>query len=150
MRFYPKAGLYGKSFHDQAAQQSRSTVIKTVGVTALLLNLLFLGLFAYIFGAIYQQNSHIHNFNVLFVDYDGGLIGTSFRQAYQYLQGAGFPTIIEEPVSQHPQPAVLDSAVCHTQYWAALYISPNATARLAAGLRAIMQPHRIIAAMLLP
>jgi hypothetical protein len=136
MRFYPKSVQGRKSARDPAIRKSRLAVLKAIAVTALLLNLLFLALYSYIFGAIYQESSHIHNLNVVFVDYDAGLIGKSFRQAYlQQLQGNNFPGIIERPIAQYPEPALLETAVCHIEYWAALYISPNATARLASALQ---------------
>lgn len=136
MYFYPRAVEGRKSTRDPNIRKSRLAVLKTIGVTALLLNLLFLALFSYIFGAIYQETSHIHNLNVVFVDYDRSLIGNSFRQAYlQQLQGDSFPSIIERPILEYPEPALLESAVCRINYWAALYVSPNATARLASALQ---------------
>ncbi|RAO67592.1 uncharacterized protein BHQ10_003604 [Talaromyces amestolkiae] len=136
MRFYPRAVEGRKSIRDPTVHKSRLTVLKTIGVTALLLNLLFLALFSYIFGAIYKETSHVHNLNVVFVDYDHSLIGNSFRQAYlQQLQGDSFPSIIEQSILEYPEPALLESAVCRIDYWAALYVSPNATARLASALQ---------------
>ncbi|KAF3395301.1 hypothetical protein DPV78_009099 [Talaromyces pinophilus] len=136
MRFYPKSVQGRKSARDPAIRKSRLAVLKAVTVTAILLNLLFLALYSYIFGSLYQENSHIHNLNVVFVDYDASLVGESFRQTYlQQLQGNNFPGIIEQPISKYPTPALLETAVCHIEYWAALYISPNATARLASALQ---------------
>lgn len=136
MHFYPGAAKGRKSTGDPTVRRSHLAVLKMIGVTALLLNFLFLSLFSYIFGAIYRETSHIHNLNIVFVDYDASLIGDSFRQAYlQQLQGDKFPGIIEQSILEHPEPALLESAVCRIDYWAALYISPNATARLASALQ---------------
>jgi hypothetical protein len=136
MHFYPKAVQGRKSTGDPTVRKSRRAVWKAIGVTALLLNLLFLALYSYVFGALYKQTSHIHNLNVVFVDYDTSLIGNSFRQAYlQQLQGDDFPGISEQPISEYPEAALLESAVCRIDYWAALYVSPNATARLASALQ---------------
>jgi hypothetical protein len=99
------------------------------------LQLLFLGLFAYIFGALFQQESHTHNLRIALVDYDGGAIGAAVRQAYTQLQGDSFPTFVERPASDFPAPADLESAVCHIDYWAALYILPGASNRLRDALR---------------
>ncbi|KAK3387381.1 hypothetical protein B0H63DRAFT_469904 [Podospora didyma] len=100
------------------------------------LQLLFLGLFAYIFGSLFQQDAHTHNLKIAFVDYDGGAIGAAVRQAYTAeLQGDSFPTLVERPASDFPAPADLESAVCSIDYWAALYILPGASSRLHGALR---------------
>jgi len=99
------------------------------------LQLLFLGLFAYIFGSLFQQDAHTHNLKIAFVDYDGGAIGAAVRLAYTELQGDSFPTLVERPASDFPAPADLESAVCSIDYWAALYILPGASSRLHDALR---------------
>lgn len=70
--------------------------------------------------------------NVLYVDYDGGVIGASVRDAYQLLQGDDFPSLFESTTAQYRSPKDLEVAVCSTKYWAALYIytSPGASANL--------------------
>jgi hypothetical protein len=99
-----------------------------------MLQILFLGLFCYIFAAIYQQQTHVHNLNIAFVDYDDGIIGTSIRNAYAKLQSDGFPSLQERPVSQYPSPDTLTKAVCKTDYWAAIYVAPGASQRLQSAL----------------
>ncbi|KAK0631242.1 hypothetical protein B0T14DRAFT_417627 [Immersiella caudata] len=96
----------------------------------ILLQLLFLGLFAYIFGSLFQQDVHTHNLKVAFVDHDGGAIGAAVRQAYSSLQGDNFPTLVEKPASDFPLAEDLKSAVCRIDYWAALHIQPGASSRL--------------------
>jgi hypothetical protein len=116
--------------HDAAAIGARRSFLKAALLNFLMLQLLFLALYSYVFGSLFQQNSHLHNLNVLFVDYDDGLIGTAVRGAYNDLRGDSFPTVIEQSVSQFPSPENLKSAVCNAKYWAAYYTSPGATARL--------------------
>jgi hypothetical protein len=67
------------------------------------------------------------------VDYDGGIVGTAVKDAYARLQGQSFPTLVERSPAQFPTPDDLERKVCSTKYWAALYISPGATARLEEG-----------------
>ena len=103
----------------------------------LLLQLLFLGLFSYMFGALFQQTERIHNLTVGFVDYDvGGAIGSAVRRAYtgSFHERENFPTLIERSVSDFPSPEDLESAVCRTDYWAALYVLPGASGRLSSAL----------------
>jgi len=99
-----------------------------------MLQVLFLGLFAYIFGSIYEEGGHIHNMNVLYVDYDGGVIGASVRDAYNSLKGDEFPTLQERATDEYPTPGKIESAVCGIRYWGAIYTSPGATSRLSAAL----------------
>jgi len=96
----------------------------------ILLQVLFLGLFAYIFGSLFQQDAHTHNLQIAFVDYDGGAIGAAVRQAYSSMQGDTFPTLVERPASEYTAPATLQSAVCNIDYWAAIYVLPGASERL--------------------
>lgn len=99
-----------------------------------MLQLLFLGLFSYLFGSLFQQGTHVHNLNIVFVDYDSGFIGDSVRDAYTKLKGNGFPTLVEQPASKFSTPQVLEVAVCQVHYWAALYITAGASARLETAL----------------
>jgi Protein of unknown function (DUF3533) len=61
---------------------------------------MFLGLFAYIFGSLFQQDTHTHDMKVVYVDYDGGAIGASIRVGYKALEGVNFPTLAEETSAQ--------------------------------------------------
>ena len=56
------------------------------------------------------------------------------REAYQQLRGDSFPTLIELSPLQYSHPSNLRTLVCKIDYWAALYVSPNASDRLANGL----------------
>jgi hypothetical protein len=112
----------------------RFNFFKLAALNFIILQLLFFCLFCYIFGSLFQQTSHVHNLTVAFVDYDGGIIGTSVRQAYQQLQGAGFPALIELSPLKYSHPSDLEKLVCRIDYWAALYVSPGASNRLANGL----------------
>ncbi|KAL6229145.1 hypothetical protein BDW75DRAFT_111020 [Aspergillus navahoensis] len=134
MPFYPKAKERRVSAHEPAVRKSRLAVLRAAARSGLILTLLFLSLFSYLFGSLYQLTGHTHNLNVVFVDYDGGVIGTAVRQAYQQLRADSFPTLSEHPPSQYPQLPALRSAVCNIDYWGALYISANASDRLAAAL----------------
>lgn len=112
----------------------RNKFFKAVTLNFLVLQLLFLAMFSYIFGSLYQQSGHTHNINILFVDYDGGVIGDSIRAAYQQLQANSFPTLQERPPNGLIVPQGLRDEVCKTHYWAALYTSPGASDRLATAL----------------
>lgn len=135
MQLYPQAERQRRlSFSNPALRSLRPKFIKLTGLNFILLQVLFLCLFCYIFGSLFQQNDHTHNLTVVFVDYDGGIIGTAVRDAYQQLQGSSFPTLIEKSPSQYSQPSTVESAVCNIDYWGALYVAPNASKRLATGL----------------
>lgn len=104
--------------------------LKAATLNFLLLQILFLGLFCYAFGSLFQQTSHTHNLKVVFVDYDGGAIGQAVRKAYSSLEGDNFPSLVERPPSDIETEAALLETVCRADYWAALYIVRGASDRL--------------------
>ncbi|KAL1959292.1 hypothetical protein VTO42DRAFT_2479 [Malbranchea cinnamomea] len=132
--FYPKARQPRPSTADPSVRTSSQKMLRAALINFILLQLVFLSLFSYIFGSLYQHESHVHNLNIVWVDYDGGVIGDAIRHAYGQLQGKGFPTLIERSPDDFGQPSSLQSAVCNINYWGALYLSPGASDRLAAAL----------------
>lgn len=107
----------------------------------LLLQLLFLGLFCYTLGSLFLQTSNTSNIRFVFVDYDRNAttgansdIGRAVLAAYTSLQGPSYPTMLERSVADYPTADELRTAVCATDYWAALYVSPGASARLRSAL----------------
>ncbi|KAJ5971475.1 uncharacterized protein N7479_001393 [Penicillium vulpinum] len=132
MKFYPKSRVERPSIHHPSVRPRRLGLLKAAAVNLVLLQVLFLSLFCYIFGSLFQQSGHIHNINVLFVDYDGGPIGDAARAAFQKLKGPSFPTFIEQPASVYPQPGSIEGAICDIEYWGALYTTANASNALSA------------------
>ena len=135
MKFYPRANEGRRSAHDADIHPKRMQFLRAALKNFGLLQLLFLCLFAYIFGSLYQEGGHTHNLNVAFVDYDGGVIGQAFLDAYKKIQGPEFPTLMQQEASSYPnRPASLVAEVCHARAWGALYIAPGASDRLAKAL----------------
>ncbi|KAL7948766.1 hypothetical protein V8C42DRAFT_312276 [Trichoderma barbatum] len=129
-RFYPRA-------HENRLPVSHPEIkaFRSKFFTAALLNfviyvLLFFCLFCYLYGALFQQNPRTHNLHILWVDYDGSIIGDAVRSAYNSLKSHEFPSLIERSASQFPTPEDLREAVCQTDYWAALFTSPGASTNL--------------------
>jgi hypothetical protein len=131
---YPKS--YQNRLHGShsLAKESRNALTRKSLASLAIMQVVFLGLFAYLFGAIYKEGQYVHNLNIVYVDYDNGLIGSSVRAAYQKLQADRFPSLQERTDSDYPAPADLRRAVCKTDYWAALYVSPGASSRLQSAL----------------
>ncbi|KAF7548514.1 hypothetical protein G7Z17_g7012 [Cylindrodendrum hubeiense] len=127
---YPRACDNRLPSSSPALKKPRKGFFKAVGTNFLFLQVLFLGLFCYIFGSLFQQTSHTHNLQLVFVDYDGGAIGRAVRDAYTSLQGNNFPSLIERSPLELPAPADLLHTVCHTRYWGALYVTRGASNRL--------------------
>ncbi|GJN73912.1 nitrosoguanidine resistance protein SNG1 [Purpureocillium lilacinum] len=109
----------------------RIKFLKAAGLNFVLIVVLFFSLFCYLFGSLYQQETRVHSLTVLWVDYDGGIIGDAVRQAYASLKSSGFPTLIEKAVADYPTTGALREAVCNTDYWAALYTTQGASTALA-------------------
>jgi hypothetical protein len=72
--------------------------------------------------------------DVLFVDYDQDVIGSSINTAYQGLASKGFPTIHQHSTTDYPTPDDVRQAVCKGQYWGAIYTNTNASSRLSSAL----------------
>lgn len=137
-RLYPRATEGRLTFHNSHKKRWRPPgrpFFRAAAINFVLLQLLFLGLFSYVFGSLFQQQSHTHNISVAFVDYDkGGAIGDAVRKAYESLKGDSFPTLYERSAADFPGPTELRDAVCSTTYWAALYVESGASDRLQAAL----------------
>jgi hypothetical protein len=127
---YPRALENRVRGADPSLTASRRRFLGTAATRLLMLQFLFLGLFSYIYGCLFQQSSHVHKMNILFVDYDGGSIGNAIRQSYANLQGNNFPTLIQKSVSDFPHPSNLRSMICDGNHWAAIYIQAGASAKL--------------------
>jgi len=134
--FYPKAFERRRRVHGRhpSILPARLKFLRLAFINFFILQVLFLCLFSYIYGSLFQQNSRIHQLNVAFVDYDGGIIGTSIRTAYSNLQGPSFPTLIERSPSEYANEHELETAVCKTDYWAALLVSQNASSNFESAL----------------
>lgn len=136
-RLYPRACDKRLAYNDPVLVKARHAFFKATGSNFLLLQLLFLGLFCYVFGSLFLQTNHTHNIRFAFVDYDtGGAIGEAVRRAYSQLRQDSFPTLVERSPADLQTPTDLREAVCRTKYWAALYVSPGASGRLQVALAA--------------
>lgn len=132
---YPQARENRLPASHPGVVKARTAFLKAAGINFILLQLLFLAVFCYAFGSLFQQTSHTHNLHIVLVDYDGGgAIGHAVRAAYASLQGPNFPSLVEHSPSDFPSTSELWDAVCQTQYSAALYVTQGASARLEAAL----------------
>lgn len=134
MKFYDRARKNRLPLNHPSLRQALKTFLKASAINFVYLQLLFLVLFSYLFGSLFQQTPHTHNLNVLYVDYDHGVVGEAIRKAYSNLQNDAFPTLVERHSSDFATPHQLKQEVCDTRYWAALYTSPGASNRLQATL----------------
>ncbi|KAF4534553.1 Nitrosoguanidine resistance [Lasiodiplodia theobromae] len=119
--------------HDFWNDKRKGFVMASV-VAMLALNLLFLADLSYLYGVVFKSTYRVHNFKMLMVDFDGGLIGQSVNGAYQQFQGNTFPTLIQHDVSEYPTEADVREAVCKGHYWGAIYSHRDASSRLSAAL----------------
>lgn len=106
-RLYPKAFENRLPVTDPRLRGTRRAFFRTAGFNFLLLQLLFLGLFCWIFGSLFQETGHVHNVSILFVDYDKGAVGAALRNAYKGLAGPDFPSLVEHDSSALMSPSVL-------------------------------------------
>lgn len=112
----------------------RSRFLPAVVVMFLLLQVLFLVNMCYLYATQYRSTTRYHNFNVLYVDYDGGVIGKSASDAYQQLRGDGFPTFHTKSAEEYPHPDDIREAVCRSEYWGAVYTNAHGSNGLRSAL----------------
>ncbi|CAH0055259.1 unnamed protein product [Clonostachys solani] len=106
-----------------------------IAMSALLLQLLFLGNLSYLFGALFRSGSRSHALKILAVDYDGGNIGKAMSAAYTSLEADTFPTLEFRSPEDYPSPDDLHNAVCKGGYWGAIYTHSGASDRLNQAVR---------------
>jgi hypothetical protein len=123
-----------------AWKEMRPRFLPAVITMFILLQVLFLANMSYLYATQFRSTSRYHNFNVLYVDYDGGIIGKSVYDAYNHLQGDGFPTLQLKPRTEYPQADDIREAVCRGEYWGAVYTSPNGSDGLASALGSGARP----------
>ncbi|UKZ48010.1 hypothetical protein TrVGV298_002246 [Trichoderma virens] len=140
-RVYPRANENRVSASHPELTASRSAFFQAAAINFVLLQLLFFVLFCYLFGSLFQQTSRTHALEVLWVDYDGGIVGDAVRDAYSSLRSDGFPTLVERPKDEFPSERELREAVCSTKYWAALYTSPGSSEKLGLALSGSASQH---------
>jgi uncharacterized membrane-anchored protein len=87
----------------------------------MLLQILFLANMCYLYATQFRISTRYHNFNVLYVDYDQGVIGKSIFDAYLGLRGDSFPTFQPASTTEYPQITDIREAVCRGDYWGAVY-----------------------------
>ncbi|RSL57468.1 hypothetical protein CEP54_008295 [Fusarium duplospermum] len=85
---------------------------------------------SYLYGVLFKSGSRAQALKVLVVDYDGAEIGQSLSLAYQALESKTFPSLEYRPVSEYPDPDLLQEAVCKGGYWGAIYAHSDASTRL--------------------
>ncbi|KAL4916412.1 nitrosoguanidine resistance protein SNG1 [Aspergillus aurantiobrunneus] len=103
-------------------------------MTFLILQVLFLGNMSYLYATQFRISSRVHALDILYVDFDGGVIGRSVSDAYDALKGPNFPTLTPSTVSSYATPPDVRAAVCNGEYWAAIIANNGASTRLASAL----------------
>ncbi|KAL7794441.1 hypothetical protein V8C37DRAFT_415270 [Trichoderma ceciliae] len=129
-RLYPRACENRLPTSHPEIKASRAKFFTAALLNFVLYVLLFFCLFCYMYGSLFQQVPRTHNLHILWVDYDGSIIGNAVRDAYNSLQSNEFPALIERSPLQFPTTSDLREAVCNSHYWAALYTSPGASMNL--------------------
>ncbi|KAE8373718.1 hypothetical protein BDV26DRAFT_271512 [Aspergillus bertholletiae] len=119
----------GASFKD-----TRKSFLIALGISFALLQLLFLGNMCYLYGTQYRDGTRFHRLKVLYVDYDGDVVGQSVADAYGILRNGEFPSLVQLPTSEYPTPKDVKDAVCKGDYWGAVYAHPGASSNLSAAL----------------
>lgn len=132
---HPANRLDRRQRHEAFWQARKKKFFLVTGILAILLQLLFLGNMSYLYGSLWKSTSRYHAFEVLYVDYDAGIVGQSVNQAYHQLQGPSFPTLVQHSRDEYPSTDNVVNAVKKTKFWAAFITNQNASERLALALQ---------------
>ena len=100
-----------------------------------MLQILFPGIMSYLYGSILKSSTRYHNFNILFLDFDGGSVGRTLQYAYDQLRAPNFPSLVKQSIMDYKSPTAALAAVKTGKWWAAVYSNPGASERLAAALK---------------
>lgn len=117
-----------------AWKKMRTGFITAVIGSCILLQVLFLGNMCYLYATQFKESTRVHDMKILFVDYDGGIVGQAVTRAYQSVKGNNFPTLDVKPAGQYSTSEDIRGAVCSGDYWGAIYAAPNASTSLDATL----------------
>ncbi|KAL4900724.1 hypothetical protein BDW74DRAFT_188125 [Aspergillus multicolor] len=101
---------------------------------AVSLQLLILANMSYLYGSAYRDGSRFSTMKMLYVDYDGGVIGRSVSTAYDQIKGPEFPSLHQHSQEEYPGVQDIQEAVCKGDYWGAIYSGRDASSRLASVL----------------
>ncbi|EKG17424.1 protein of unknown function DUF3533 [Macrophomina phaseolina MS6] len=130
--FQRSTDRYHRNHEFWIARKKGFAIASTMAMVSL--SLLFLANLSYLYATVFNLPKRVHNFKILFVDFDGGAIGQSVNGAYQELKANTFPTLYQHDASQYPTEADVRQAVCKGDYWGAVYVHSGASDRLAAAL----------------
>ncbi|GJJ74697.1 ABC-2 type transport system permease protein [Entomortierella parvispora] len=108
----------------------REIGIKMLKVLAVM-TVSYFALMALYFGAEFQSNNRMNNFNVLVVDLDLSMIGAQFVNFTQLSNGQpGQLNWSIQPYTTYPNLSVIMDAVNSGKYWGAVVIQPGASSTL--------------------
>lgn len=74
------------------------------------------------------------NLVVLAVNFDGGPIAQSLRDAWEAAKSPSFLTLVWKSTAEYDNPSAVLEAVCRGEYWAAIYTTAGASHRLSDAL----------------
>ncbi|RDH31255.1 hypothetical protein BDQ94DRAFT_160825 [Aspergillus welwitschiae] len=112
----------------------RKRFLMAIAISFILLQILFLGNMCYLYATQFRDTSRSHALKILYVDFDGGIIGQSVLDAYQDLRGLSFPTVESVSQSVYSSPLEVKKAVCDGDFWGAIYSNAGASNNLTAAL----------------
>lgn len=132
---HPRSRLSQQERHEAFWRDRKKKFFLVMAIVFIALQILFIGVMAYLYGSIWRSSIRFHRFNILFLDFDGGVVGQALKQAYQQLKAPTFPSLVLQSINDYPSPEAALAAVRNGKWWAAVYSNSGASARLAAALQ---------------
>ncbi len=75
--------LSSQERHEAFWQGRKRKFFLVMAVVFVMLQILFIGVMAYLYGSIWKSSMRYHRFKILYLDFDGGVVGQALTQAYQ-------------------------------------------------------------------
>ena len=115
-------------------QGKRREIALSILIPFAAVQLLVLGLQAYILGSAFGSENRVRNLHVLAVDYDQGTIGKSLNAAYERLEGQDMLGLKWRSPQAFPNVDDIQQAVRDGKYWAGVWTYDGASDRLVAAI----------------
>ncbi|KAF9291089.1 hypothetical protein BGZ68_005185 [Mortierella alpina] len=116
---------------DMPKQPTWRIVISKLVKALFVMTLSYFGLMALYFGAEFQADSHMKNFDIMVVNLDQGMIGMHFDNYTQYLnKQPGQPNWSVQSSTVYPTISAIQEQVRNGRFWGAVVVQTNASTNL--------------------
>ncbi|KAG0210566.1 hypothetical protein BGX28_009202 [Mortierella sp. GBA30] len=116
---------------DMPERPTWSVVVNKLAKVLLVMTVSYFGLMALYFGAEFQSDARMKNFDIMVVDLDQAMIGIQYLNYTRMLnKQPGQPNWSIQDATLYPNMSSIQDEVRSGQFWGAVVVQPNASANL--------------------